>query len=103
MTAAEMVMPVRAVHGGDAGYDLSVPRAPAPDQPAHRAEPAPSQARMPPVLLGVLAALVWLIGYAAGAILLPLWRAGAWVCTVIALGWEDARDDWSSTTRRSDP
>ena len=52
---------------------------------------APTGARLGRLLLDALAAPFWALGWALGTLLWPLWLAGAWVVTAVALGFADAR------------
>jgi hypothetical protein len=50
-------------------------------------------------IIVVLATLAYAFGWLAGAVLIPVIGAGKWVFAAVALGWEDASDDWRKDGR----
>lgn len=85
--------------------DPSVPRPPAieleeirPIRPA--ADTVPGRARSWS-LKAFVALLAYSLGWFLGAVLIPIGRVARWLFAAIALGWEDARDDWSPEERNA--
>jgi hypothetical protein len=70
---------------GGAGPDAGA----RPDQPAQPARLRPGR-----ILATALAAVLYALGWAAGAVLVPVLTGCAWLCSAIALGWSDAADMW---------
>jgi hypothetical protein len=81
-------------------YDLSVPRPPVIEPEGPNPQSAPSPAWTWGIfLLTAVGALLYVVGWLAGSILVPVLVGGRWVVAAIATGWDDASNSWRGTGR----
>lgn len=55
--------------------------------------------RVVPVVLGVLAALLYAVGWVAAKVVTAAWFVVVWACVAVAVGWREARAGASASSR----
>lgn len=83
-------------------YDPSVPRPPAIPDPDDLNPPiaVPFWTRVGRIVLTALGGVAYLLGWLTAAILVPVIDSARWVFSAVALGWDDAANDWRADERK---